>query len=154
MIRAALAAAFLFLPAAAFAQARERATVIMPENAAARAFQEQVGYSDAVVIDGTIYLSGVIAALGQGGDTLEAAYERAFKRIENTLRRAGASWADVVDLTTFHTDIKAQVVPIVTVKSRYVKAPYPTWTAIQVSRLYEDRGVTEIKLVARLPKAK
>lgn len=154
MIRAALSAALLLLPATAFAQARERATVVMPDDPETRAFQEEIGYSDAVLIDGTIYLSGVIATIRDDNDTLEAAYERAFARIAATLKRAGASWADVVDMTTYHTDTTTQLRPIVTVKSRYVKAPYPAWTAIQVSRLYEHRGVTEIKVVARLPKAK
>jgi enamine deaminase RidA (YjgF/YER057c/UK114 family) len=39
---------------------------------------------------------------------------------------------------------------IVAVKNRYVKAPFPAWTAVGVSRLIPARGITEIKLVAKL----
>jgi enamine deaminase RidA (YjgF/YER057c/UK114 family) len=35
------------------------------------------------------------------------------------------------------------------VKNRYVTAPFPAWTAIGVSRLYEPTAVVEIKVVAR-----
>jgi hypothetical protein len=41
---------------------------------------------------------------------------------------------------------------IVTVKNRFVKAPFPAWTAIQISRLIADNGITEIKIVAKLRK--
>jgi enamine deaminase RidA (YjgF/YER057c/UK114 family) len=34
------------------------------------------------------------------------------------------------------------------VKHRYVHAPYPAWTAIDVDRLLPDKGLTEIKIVA------
>lgn len=136
----------------AAAQSRDRATVLMSENPGERQFQEQAGYSDAVVIDGTVYLSGVVTGFGPGpGETLEAAYERTFVRLGKILERAGASWGDVVDITSFHTDLTTQLGPIAAVKNRYVKAPFPAWTAIGVSRLVPDRGVTEIKLVAKLP---
>jgi hypothetical protein len=39
---------------------------------------------------------------------------------------------------------------IVTVKNRYIKAPFPAWTAIQVARLIPTNGITEIKIVARV----
>ena len=50
------------------AMARDPAAVLMPENPEARAFQEAVGYADAVIAGDTIYLSGVVAgpAAGEG----------------------------------------------------------------------------------------
>lgn len=130
--------------------ARGRATVLMSENPAGRAFQESAGYADAVVIDGTAYLSGVVVGFGGGTDTLEAAYERVFARLSRTLARAGATWDDVVDMTSYHTDLTTQLGPMTKVKARYVKPPFPAWTAIGVSRLVPDAGVTEIKIVARM----
>ena len=59
------------------------------------------------------------------------------------------SWDDVVDIASFHTDLTTQMLAIVAVKNLYIKAPYPTWTAIQVSRLIPDNGITEIKIVAK-----
>jgi len=37
------------------------------------------------------------------------------------------------------------------VKNKYVRSPPPAWTAIQVARLIPNAGLTEIKIVAKLP---
>ncbi|HEX9946881.1 MAG TPA: Rid family hydrolase [Allosphingosinicella sp.] len=148
-------ARLLILSAAAIAapaQAgeRQRSTVLMSENEGARKFQEEWGYNDAIVAGDTIYLSGIV--VGQrDGETLEAAYERTYGQIGAVLKRAGASWDDVVDITSFHTDVNAQMPALVAVHKRHVKPPFPAWTAIDIDRLIPDRGITEIKIVARRP---
>ena len=136
----------------AAATARDPANVLMPENPEARAFQEAVGYATAVIAGDTIYLSGVVAGPAKGESDLAPGYERAFAHIAATLARAGASWDDVVDITTFHTDLAAHIDGFAAVKNRHVKAPFPAWTAIGVSRLYEPTAVVEIKVVARVVK--
>lgn len=149
---AAAALAALALPFAAPAAAREPGDVIMPVDPEARAFQEAVGYADAVIAGDMIYLSGVVAVpAGEGAAGLDAGYDRAFKTIAATLARAGAGWDDVVDITTFHTDLAAHIDGFAAVKNRYVKAPFPAWTAIGVSRLYEPTAVVEVKVIARRP---
>ena len=137
---------------AAGAQARQQGTVLMSQDEGERRFQEQWGYADAVIAGDTIYLSGVVVGQREG-EALEAAYDRTYRRIGETLRRAGASWDDVVDITSFHTDVSAQMEAIVAVHRRYVRAPFPAWTAIDVDRLIPERGITEIKIVARRPAA-
>jgi enamine deaminase RidA (YjgF/YER057c/UK114 family) len=143
-------AAAIVPAAAAGAGERQRSTVLMSENEAARKFQEQWGYSDAVVTGDTIYLSGIVVGLRQGESDLEAAYERVYQRIGAILKRAGASWDDVVDMTSFHTDVEGQIEKMVAVHKRHVKAPYPAWTAIGVAKVLGG-GITEIKVVARRP---
>ncbi len=137
---------------AAGAQARQQGNVLMSQDEGERRFQEQWGYADAVIAGDTIYLSGVVVGQREG-EALEAAYDRTYRRIGETLRRAGASWDDVVDITSYHTDITAQMEAIVAVHRRYVRAPFPAWTAIDVDRLVPERGITEIKIVARRPAA-
>jgi enamine deaminase RidA (YjgF/YER057c/UK114 family) len=134
------------------AGARQQATVLMSEDEGDRRFQEQWGYADAVVAGDTIYLSGVVVGQREG-EGMEAAYDRTYREIGSILKRAGASWDDVVDITSFHTDVVAQMPAIVAIHKRYVKAPYPAWTAIDVDRLIPDRGITEIKITARRPAA-
>lgn len=146
-----VAAVSATMAAAMPAWADEPTRVLMPENPQARAFQEAVGYSEAVIAGDTIYLAGVVAGPAKGEDGLEPGFERAFQRIGATLARAGASWADVVDMTTFHTDLPGTIDAFVAVKNRHVKAPFPAWTAIGVSRLYEPTALVEIKVVARVP---
>ena len=150
LILAILATACAALPAAAGAQARQQGRVIMSEDEGERAFQERLGYNDAIVAGDTIYLSGVV--VGQrDGESLEAAYTRAYARIGNVLQRAGATWDDVVDITSYHTDVNAQIEAMATVQRRHIRPPFPAWTAIDVDRLIPDRGITEIKIVAHRP---
>lgn len=142
-----LGAILVTLPA--FAGIRQEAEVLVAPDAAAARIEEDWGFSDAVISGDTIYLSGVVAGVRDGETDLQVAYERAFARIGAILKRAGASWDDVVDITSFHTDLTTQMPAIVAVKHRYVKPPFPAWTAIQVARLIPGNGITEIKIVAR-----
>jgi enamine deaminase RidA (YjgF/YER057c/UK114 family) len=114
-------------------------------------FQQEWGYASAVVSGDIVTLSGVVAGVRPGETDLRAGYTRAFERIGGILRSAGVSWDDVVDITSFHTDLTTQMPAIVAVKNQYIKPPYPSWTAIQVARLIPDNGITEIKVVARKP---
>ena len=122
----------------------------MSPDAERRKAQEEWGYADAVISGDTIYLSGVIVGLREGGDP-ELAFTRAFERIGEILKRAGASWDDAVEMTSYHTDLQSQFPIMVRVKNRFVKPPAIAWTAVEVSRLIPDRGITEIKVVARRP---
>ncbi|HEX9966190.1 MAG TPA: Rid family hydrolase [Allosphingosinicella sp.] len=135
---------------AASAGERQRSSVLMSENEGARKFQEQWGYSDAIVAGDSIYLSGIVVGLRPGETDLEAAYERVYRQIGAILKRAGASWDDVVDISSFHTDVEGQIEKMVVVHKRHVKAPYPAWTAIGVARILGG-GITEIKIVAKRP---
>jgi enamine deaminase RidA (YjgF/YER057c/UK114 family) len=135
-----------------FAGARQDAKVLMPTDPALLKIEQDWGFSDAVVTGDTIYLSGVVAGVREGETDLRLAYTRAFERIGEILKNAGASWDDVVDITSFHTDLTTQMPAIIAVKNNYVKPPLPAWTAIQVSRLIPNSGITEIKIVAKLRK--
>lgn len=149
----ARAAAVLALSlAAAAAHAGEPKQTLMPEHPEARAFQEMAGFSDAVVHGDTIHLSGVVAGPAPGEDSLQPGYERAFARLDAIIRRLGATWDDVLVFDTFHKGpVAAQVEALLPVKNRYIKAPFPTWTAVGVSDLYSADAVTEIKLTLRKP---
>ena len=69
--------------------------------------------------------------------------------LADVLKRSGSSFDGVVEMTTFHTDLPAQIEAFKRVKRRYIRGPYPAWTAIDIDRLVPDRGLVEIKLVAR-----
>ena len=104
-----------------------------------------------------LYVSGVGAGLRRDETEAdkEAAIDRAFQEIGKTLAAAGASWDDVVQITSYHTDFTAGAKPadqqalFRRVKDRYVKAPYPAWTAVGVSRLWNKALFAEISVVAR-----
>jgi enamine deaminase RidA (YjgF/YER057c/UK114 family) len=65
---------------------------------------EPSGFADAIVTGDTIYLSGVVAGVREGETDLQVGYTRAFERIGDILKKAGASWDDVAEITSFHTD--------------------------------------------------
>jgi len=146
-----------FIALAAAAQspqgARQQATVVMPENERQRQFQQQFGYADAVVSNGLVYLSGVPAYLAPGETDLEKAFTRAFDSIGATLKRAGVTWDDVVQITSVHTDVNAQIEAMVKVKNRYMTGKPPAWTAVGTNGLLQPGGIAEITLVAHVPKA-
>ncbi len=142
--------ALLSLSSAANSGSRQDSKVILSDNPQELRIEREWGFADAVVTGDTIYLSGVVAGLRPGETDLKIPYERAFERIGEILRRAGASWDDVIDITSFHTDLTSQMPAIIAVKNKYVRNPPPAWTAIQVARLIPDAGITEIKIVAKL----
>lgn len=131
--------------------ARQQAVVIMPENAQQRQVQEQIGWADAVVSNGVVHVSGVPAYLAPGEADMEKAFVRAFEALGKTLQRAGASWDDVVALTTYHTDPNGQIETFAKVKQRYIKSPHPAWSAIGTTALLQPGGLVEISLIAHLP---
>ena len=143
-------ATLLLLISFAHAGARQDAKVVMASDPEEARFQAEWGYAGAIRVGDTIYLSGVVAGVRKGETDLTLGYERAFKEIGETLKSAGASWDDVIDITTFHTDLTTQMPAIVAVKTRYNQAPFPAWTAMQVARLIPTNGITEIKIVAKV----
>lgn len=148
----ALATAALFLlPIMAQAGARQDAKVLMATDPKEAKLQQDVGFSDAVITDGTIYFSGLVADLNAGERDLVPAYERAFARLGTILERAGASWDDVVEITSFHTDMLTQMGPMIEVKKKYIREPHPAWTAVEVAKLGDPRALTEIRMIAKLP---
>lgn len=129
---------------------RQSATVLMSKDPELLALQEQNGFADAIVVGDDVLLSGVISEQQDGDADLEAAYTRTFEAIGATLGRAGASWDDVIDITTFHTDIAAQLPAFVAVKNRFVQLPHPVWTAIGTTELVGGKGETETRVRAKL----
>jgi len=126
--------------------------VIVPT--ALQATYDELQFAPAVRAGGMLYLSGVVIQLGEGETDAEIrpAVERGFDEIESTLSEAGADWSDVVDVTSYLTDLDRQIGPLWEIKAERVPAPYPAWTAIGIDRLFGgDRALIEIKVTAYLP---
>ncbi len=149
MMRLISGAAAIGLLAASPASAQDaRFETVMPTDPEALAFQEAVGYSDAVIVGDMVYLSGVVAGPAEGETDMAPGFARAFDHIGTILTRAGVSWDDVIAIETFHTDLPGQIETFAEVKNRYIKAPFPTWTALGISALYEPTALVEIKITA------
>jgi enamine deaminase RidA (YjgF/YER057c/UK114 family) len=129
---------------------RQGATVLMSTDPELLALQEENGFADAVVIGNDIILSGAVTEMKDDDADLEAAYTRTFAAIGKTLERAGASWDDVIEISSFHTDIGSQVEPYVAAKKAFVQLPHPAWTAIGTTGLVGGKGVSETRVWAKL----
>lgn len=135
------------LPSCAMSTSR---LAIVPENMSA--IPDQLHFSPAVRSGDLIFVSGVVAGWADEGREerdMEAAVDRAFRTLSIILAEADVDWDSVVEITSYHTDLPAQAVVFARVKDRYVRAPYPAWTAIDVDRLWPDTGFAEIRIVAR-----
>ena len=123
---------------------------IFPANR--HALYEAHGYSAAIRSEDLLFVSGQVGSREDGTPEPDFArqIERAFDNLEATLKEAGCSFDDIVDVTTFHTDPENQFETIMAVKNRiFSEKPYPNWTAIGVNWL---AGFDfEIKVIARIP---
>lgn len=124
---------------------------------------EQYHFSPAYRAGDFVFLSGVVPGTpGEDPITPEQFRQelhKAFSAIKATLDAAGASFDQVVKLTTFHVfdsphfdgDKGAHVGAFMAVKDEYLPPPYTAWTAIGISELFPDRGLVEIELIAHSP---
>lgn len=126
-------------------------TTIIPDSM--RAGYEAFEFAPATRVGDLLFLSGQIGA-GEDGkaiEDLEAQFERAFELVGIILAEAGCSFDDVVDLHTFHVGLQAHLATFMKVKSRYIKAEFPSWTAIGVVELALPGIAVEIKATAVVP---
>jgi enamine deaminase RidA (YjgF/YER057c/UK114 family) len=109
-------------------------------------------YSAAVRSGDLLFVSGQVGSREDG--SLEPDFgrqvQRAFDNLEAVLKAAGATFDDIIDVTSFHTDPEAQFATVMEVKNRvFSETPYPNWTAVGVNWL---AGFDfEIKVIARIP---
>ncbi len=106
-----------------------------------------------VVKDGNLLLCS--GQLGNGaGNTIdadpEAQFTQAFENVKSVLETAGASFDNIVEMTTFHVDLQKNLSAFMKVKDRFMQEPYPAWTAIGITELAFPGALVEIKVTARL----
>ena len=147
-----VAAAIVISGCANSSAPKSQRQVVVPDSL--KSTYENFEFAPAMRAGPMLYLSGVVAGLKEGETSadIRPAIERAFDQIELVLKESGASWHDVVDVTSYLTDLDSQIGPLWEVKGSRVPAPYPAWTAIGVSRLFGgDAALIEIKVTAYLP---
>ena len=128
-----------------------RTTRLNPETVAA-----PIGsYSQAVRVETGdavwIYVSGQVALDAEGtlvgvGD-MRAQTERVFENVRAILGSNGATFADVVKITTFVTTLD-DLAGMREVRGRYLSAEPPASTAVQVAALVLPEALIEVDAVA------
>ena len=79
----------------------------------------------------------------------EAQFAQAFENLKSVLTAAGAAFDDIVEMVTYHTDMR-DLQLFMSVKDRYYTGEYPAWTGVGVTALAMPGLMVEIKCVAML----
>ena len=92
-------------------------------------------FAPATVIDNRVYASGQIGIGpdGKSPENLDEQFTLAFESVGLVLKEADATFDDIIS-----------------VKDRYVKEPYPAWTAVGTTELAIPGAVVEIKVIAHI----
>ncbi len=115
--------------------------------------RQRFGYSPGVKVGSMLYIAGQV-----GRDTelnviegKEAQFAQAFENVKKVLTEAGATFDNLVEMVTYHTDMR-DLQLFIEVKNRYLTNPdrLPTWTGIATHALAMPGLFVEIKCTACL----
>jgi enamine deaminase RidA (YjgF/YER057c/UK114 family) len=118
-------------------------------------YEKDFGYSQAVLIDKTLYVSGSVSVDANGrliaaGD-MAGQMRAAYANIRRTLTAHGAGFDEVVKETIYTTDMDALLKASDVRFEYYDKERLPTVSWVQVQRLVDPGFLVEIEVLAELP---
>jgi enamine deaminase RidA (YjgF/YER057c/UK114 family) len=106
--------------------------------------------SPAVRVDDLLFVAG---CTGSSADSPEDQMRLAYEEVGEVLGAAGASWNDVVSMTTYHVDLRRDIDQMTQIHREFVTMePFPAWTAVGVTQLYSPDATVEISVTAVVPK--
>ena len=122
-------------------------------------WEKEYGYSQAVKVDNTIYLSGQVSHDDKGnivgrGD-MEKQMRQAYENIKKVLAQYGATMDNVVDEVLFVTDMDAAFAARVKCKQEVFSGsssnnPVLTSTIVQIQRLAFPELMVEIRCICKV----
>jgi 2-iminobutanoate/2-iminopropanoate deaminase len=118
-------------------------------------WEKEYGYSQAVKVGDTMYLSGQVSHDDKGnivglGD-MEAQMRQAWANVEKVLAQYGATIDNIVDELVFVTDMEAAFAAAVKIRPVVFRGrPVVTSTLIQIQRLAFPELMIEIKCIAKV----
>ena len=112
---------------------------------------DQFHFAPAVRVGKNVFCSGQVGSGPDGKLDPDPAVQiaQAFENVRTVLEKAGASLADIVEMTSFHVGLNEHIGIFMQVKDAFLKEPYPAWTAVGVTELAFGARV-EIKVRARI----
>ncbi len=118
-------------------------------------WEEEYGYSQAVKVRDTIYVSGQISHDEEGNvvgaGNMELQMRQAYENMQKVLRQYGATMDNLVEEVLYVTDMEAAFAAAVKAR-RDVFSGFPTIasTIVQIERLAFPELMIEIKGIARV----
>ena len=129
------------------ASTQTRQTINTPST---QAMYDRYHFAQATRVGDIIWVSGQvgIAAAMKPGKGMEEQAQLAFHNLRSVLEAAGATLDDVVELVTFHTDLRGEMAAFSKVKDTFFTERYPSWSAVGVTQLAMPELCVEIRAVA------
>lgn len=126
----------------------EKRQIVIPPSG--RAVYVSYHFAPATRVGDTIWVSGQVGtdAAGRPGSGMEEQARLTFQNLKTVLEAAGATLSDVVELMTFHTDLRGEMGAFIKVKDEYFPNRYPSWTALGVTQLARPEFCVEVRAVA------
>ena len=118
-------------------------------------WEKEYGYSQAVKVDNTIYVSGQVSHDDKGnivsrGD-MEVQMRQAYANIEKVLAQYGATMENIIEEVLFVTDMDAAFAAAVKCRQEvFSGTPVVASTIVQIQRLAFPELMIEIRCVARV----
>ena len=102
------------------------------------------------VSHGLVFISGQIGTTKEGSipELPEKEFELVCEHILTVLQEADCTFKDVIDITSYHTDLNQDLDAFMKVKNTLFSEPYPTWTAVGTTALAVPNARVEVKVVA------
>jgi len=118
-------------------------------------YEKDFGYSQAVLVDKTLYVSGTVAVDAAGrlvaaGD-MPGQLRAVYTNLRHTLAAHQAGFDEVVKETIYTTNMDALLKASDVRFEYYDKERLPTVSWVQVQRLVDPGFLVEIEVVAELP---
>lgn len=122
--------------------------VVIP--AGAQVMYDAYHFAPATRVGDTVWVSGQVGidAAGKLGADMEAQARLTFQNLKAVLEAAGATLADVVELMTFHTDLRGEMADFTKVKDEHFPDRYPSWTAVGTTQLARPEFRVEVRAIA------
>ncbi|HTR71674.1 MAG TPA: Rid family hydrolase [Mycobacteriales bacterium] len=107
-------------------------------------------------IPAAVRTGNVVRLTGHTGDRADGTFcddpeeqtRQTFQNVAATLADAGLQWSDVVEITTYRVGLRAQADVALRVAAEFLEAPYPAWTDVGITELFEPEAVFEMRCVA------
>jgi enamine deaminase RidA (YjgF/YER057c/UK114 family) len=115
-------------------------------------FYDATGIPAALRVGQTVRLTGHTGTRPDGSFASDPAEQlrQTFQNIADTLAAAGCTWSDVEEITAYHVGLQAQGDLVLEVAAEFMARPFPAWSAVGVTELYESEAIVELRVVATL----
>lgn len=108
-------------------------------------------FSPAIEASGFVFFSGITGVRPDQSVASDppTQFRDAFRFVGMHLRAAGLGFEHIVDMTTYHVDLRKHLVDFTRIKDEFIHEPYPTWTAVGISELITPGALLEVRIIAK-----